>query len=71
MPDLSGCFTSGETVKDAQTQAVKAIKCYLAGLLLDSEPIPTPPKISLPKRKTEPLWLKRKKLDFRHIVWYP
>lgn len=46
MPDLPGCFTSGETVKDAQTQAVEAIKCYLAGLLLDSETIPTPQNIA-------------------------
>lgn len=46
VPDLPGCFTSGETVEDALVQAVEAIECYLEGLLLDSEPIPTPKDIA-------------------------
>jgi predicted RNase H-like HicB family nuclease len=40
VPDLPGCFTAGETIEDALTQAVEAIECYLEGLLFDSEPIP-------------------------------
>lgn len=53
VPDLPGCFTSGETVKDAQTQAVEAIECYLEGLLLDSEPIPTPRNIAFHKNNPD------------------
>lgn len=53
VPDLPGCFTSGETVKAAQTQAVEAIECYLEGLLLDSEPIPAPKNIAFHKNNPD------------------
>ena len=46
IPDLPGCFSAGDTVEDALTQAVEAIECYLEGLLLDSEPIPNPKDIT-------------------------
>lgn len=47
VPDLPGCFSAGETMDDALTQAVEAIECHLEGLLLDNEPLPTPQAIGL------------------------
>ena len=35
------------------TQAVEAIECYLEGLLLDSEPIPTPKNIAFHKNNPD------------------
>ena len=40
VPDLPGCFSAGDTLEDALTQAVEAIECHLEGLLLDGEEIP-------------------------------
>ena len=40
VPDLPGCFSAGETLEDAMTQAVEAIECHLEGLLLDGDEIP-------------------------------
>lgn len=34
VPALDGCFTQGETVKDAMENAKEAITCYLEGLQL-------------------------------------
>ncbi|MCZ6678602.1 MAG: type II toxin-antitoxin system HicB family antitoxin [Candidatus Poribacteria bacterium] len=45
VPDLPGCFTAGDTVDDALTQAVEAIECHIEGLMLDGEPIPPPKNI--------------------------
>ena len=45
VPDLSGCFSAGDTVDDALTQAVQAIECHIEGLLLDKQPIPMPKSI--------------------------
>ena len=42
VPDLPGCFSLGETVEDALKHAAEAIECYLEGLLLNGEPIPSP-----------------------------
>ncbi|WP_423226392.1 type II toxin-antitoxin system HicB family antitoxin [Candidatus Amarolinea aalborgensis] len=42
VPDLPGCFSAGETLDEALHEVVEAIECHLEGLLLDSEPIPTP-----------------------------
>ena len=46
VPDLPGCFSAGDTIKEALTQVVEAIECYLEGLLLDREPIPNPKDIA-------------------------
>ena len=40
VPDLPGCFSSGDTLEDALTNAVEAIECHLEGLLLDGDEIP-------------------------------
>jgi predicted RNase H-like HicB family nuclease len=40
VPDLPGCFSAGDTLEDALTQAVEAIECHLEGLLLDGDEIP-------------------------------
>ena len=40
VPDLPGCFSAGETMEEALTNAVEAIECHLEGLLLDGDEIP-------------------------------
>ena len=45
VPDLPGCFSAGETLDEALTEAVEAIECHLEGLLMDGELIPTPKTI--------------------------
>jgi predicted RNase H-like HicB family nuclease len=45
VPDLSGCFSAGDTLDDALVQAVEALECHIEGLLLDGEQIPSPQSI--------------------------
>lgn len=59
VPDLPGCFSAGETMDDALTQAVEAIECHLEGLLLDNEPLPTPQAIGLHQQN----------LDYADGIW--
>jgi predicted RNase H-like HicB family nuclease len=40
VPDLPGCFSAGDTLEEALTNAVEAIECHLEGLLFDGEEIP-------------------------------
>jgi len=40
VPDLPGCFSAGDTLEEALTNAVEAIECHLEGLLFDGEDIP-------------------------------
>ena len=40
VPDLPGCFSAGDTMEEALTNAVEAIECHLEGLLFDGEAIP-------------------------------
>ena len=40
VPDLPGCFSAGETMEDALTNAVEAIECHIEGLLLEGDEIP-------------------------------
>ena len=42
VPDLPGCITAGDTLDDAQNQALEAIQCHIEGMLLDGEPVPEP-----------------------------
>ena len=53
VPDLPGCFTAGDTVDDAITQAVEAIECHIEGLVLDSETIPTPRSIEFHQKNPD------------------
>jgi predicted RNase H-like HicB family nuclease len=45
VPDLSGCFSAGETLDEALLEVVEAIECHLEGLLIDGESIPTPQSV--------------------------
>ncbi len=47
VPDLPGCFSAGDTMDEALSEAVEAIECHIEGLLLDGESIPTPKPIEL------------------------
>jgi len=40
VPDLPGCFSTGDTMEDALDNVVEAIECHLEGLLFDGEVIP-------------------------------
>ena len=42
VPDLPGCYTQGNDLKDATMQAVDALMTYLGVLLKDNEPVPDP-----------------------------
>ena len=39
-PDLPGCFSAGETIEEALSNAKEAAECHIEGHLIDSEPIP-------------------------------
>ena len=41
VPDLPGCFSAGDTVDDALTNAVEAIECHIEGMLIDGETVPS------------------------------
>jgi predicted RNase H-like HicB family nuclease len=45
VPDVPGCFSAGETMDEALSQAVEAIECHLEGLMMDSLAIPMPKSI--------------------------
>jgi predicted RNase H-like HicB family nuclease len=48
-PDIPGCFSAGSTIEDALDMAQEAAECHIEGLLIDSEPIPTPSDIEAHK----------------------
>jgi len=41
VPDLPGCFSAGDTVDDALTNAIEAIECHIEGILIDGEAVPS------------------------------
>ncbi len=49
IPDLSGCFSAGSTIEEAIGMAQEAAECHIEGLLIDSEPVPTPSDIATHK----------------------
>jgi len=53
VPDLPGCFSAGETVDDAISNAIEAIECHVEGLLIDGESIPPGRGIEHHRRKRE------------------
>ena len=59
IPDLPGCFSAGSTIGEAMNMAREAAECHIEGLLIDSEPIPTPADIEA--HKDNP--------DFKEGVW--
>lgn len=40
VPDLPGCYSAGDTLEEAISNAHEAIECHLEGLLKDDESIP-------------------------------
>ncbi len=57
VPDLPGCFSAGETLDEALTNAREAILLHLEGLLDDSVVFPAPtPLEQLQKKRTFRGW---------------
>lgn len=42
VPDLPGCFSAGENMDEALSMAQEAIETHIEGMLIDSEPVPSP-----------------------------
>ena len=40
VPNLPGCFSAGDTMKEALQNAVEAIECHIEGILIDNEDLP-------------------------------
>ena len=40
VPDVPGCYSSGDSYDEVLSNAIEAIECHLEGLLLDNEPLP-------------------------------
>ena len=59
IPDLPGCFSAGSTIEEAINMAQEAAECHIEGLLIDSEPIPTPSDIEVHKNNP----------DFEKGIW--
>ncbi len=59
VPDLPGCFSAGSTLEEAISMAQEAAECHIEGMLIDSEPIPTPSDIEV----------HREKPDFEDGIW--
>ena len=53
VPDLPGCFSAGDTLDEALSNAREAILLHLEGLLDDNESIPEPSSIEQLRRKRE------------------
>lgn len=42
VPDLEGCYSSGNSIEDAKKNVKEAIALYLEDLFEEGKPIPTP-----------------------------
>jgi predicted RNase H-like HicB family nuclease len=42
VPDLPGCFSSGDTIDEAKKNVVEAIELHIEGLREEGRPIPAP-----------------------------
>src|SRR5487761_1982505 len=51
VPDLPGCFSAGDTLDDALTNAREAMLLHLEGLLDDGQPFPAPTPIEQLQKK--------------------
>ncbi len=51
VPDLPGCFSAGDTLEDAMTNAREAILLHLEGLLEDQKSLPKPSALEVLQRK--------------------
>jgi predicted RNase H-like HicB family nuclease len=59
VPDLPGCFSSGETMEEAVENAQEAILCHIEGLIMDNDAVPQP--TSIENHKNNP--------DYQDGVW--
>lgn len=59
VPDLPGCFSAGDTLDEALTNAKEAILLHLEGLLDDNKPVP----------KASDIESLRRKRAFRNWTW--
>ncbi len=53
VPDLPGCFSAGDTLEEALSNAQEAILLHLEGLLDEERPIPKPSALAILQRKRE------------------
>jgi predicted RNase H-like HicB family nuclease len=53
VPDLPGCFSAGETLDEAITNAPEAILLHLEGLLEDGESLPEPKPLEEHRKNPE------------------
>jgi predicted RNase H-like HicB family nuclease len=53
VPDLPGCFSAGETLEEAISNAREAILLHLDGLLDDKKPVPQPTDLAALRRRRE------------------
>lgn len=53
VPDLPGCFSAGETLEEAISNAREAILLHLDGLLDDKQPAPQPSDLAALRRRRE------------------
>ena len=51
VPDLPGCFSAGETLEEALSNAEEAILTHVEGLLVDDDTVPSPTDIETLRRK--------------------
>ena len=58
-PDLPGCFSAGETIEEALSNAQEAAECHIEGILLDSNPVPVATTVE--KHKDRP--------EFKDGIW--
>lgn len=49
LPDLDGCYTCGDDFMDAVAMAADAAKTYVAALMAEGEPVPSPSLHEVPK----------------------
>ena len=59
VPDLPGCFSAGDTIEAAMTNAVEAIELMVETLIEDGQPLPQP----------QPLSAHQQNPDYRGWVW--
>lgn len=59
VPDLPGCYSAGDSVDEALSNAIEAIECHIEGLLVDGEPIP----------KAQPIERHQRRREFAGAIW--
>lgn len=53
IPDLPGCFSAGDTLDEALSNAREAILTHIEGMLMDNEVISTPSQLDILKEKND------------------